>query len=184
MDRRRQKFRDLVRTPWGWAGAVYSERGLQGFVLPRAEREETEALLETLCGPVEKSRPWAALREQLREYFAGRRDALSLPLDVTAPGEFTGRVWREAGEIPPGMTETYGEIARRAGRRGAARAVGQAMRRNPVPLFIPCHRVVGASGPGGFAGSSSPGMKTRLLALEAGAGEEKRVARKKGLGRR
>jgi methylated-DNA-[protein]-cysteine S-methyltransferase len=128
---------------------------------------------------VEKSRPWAALREQLREYFEGSRDALSLSLDVTAPGEFTGRVWREAGKIPPGRTETYGEIARRAGRRGAARAVGQAMKRNPVPLFIPCHRVVGASGLGGFAGSPSPGMKTRLLALEAGAGEEKRVVRKK-----
>ncbi len=179
MGRTRPRFRDLVRTPWGWAGAVYSERGLQGFVLPREEREETEALLEELFGPVEESRPWAALREQLRDYFGGNRGALSLPLDVTAPGEFTGRVWREAGRIPPGRTETYGEIARRAGRRGAARAVGQAMRRNPVPLFIPCHRVVGAGGPGGFAGSPSPGMKIWLLALEAGAGEEKKAGRKK-----
>lgn len=179
MDRNKERCRDLIRTPWGWIGVVYSDDGLQGLVLPRKTRTSAESLLEKKFGRTGRSRPWKELRAQLREWFDGKRGNLSLPLDVTPPGDFTGRVWAAAAAIPPGATATYGEIAERAGSKGAARAAGQALRSNPVPFFIPCHRVVGATGPGGFAGSPLPGLKTRMLALEGVYGKGSRPAGRK-----
>jgi methylated-DNA-[protein]-cysteine S-methyltransferase len=166
MDRERERHHDLINTPWGWIGAVYSDAGLQGLLLPRKTRKEAESLLEKTFGPTGKGRPWKELRGQLRDWFDGKRGKLSLPLDITPPGDFTGRVWAATTAIPPGATATYGEIAERAGSKGAARAAGQALRRNPVPIFIPCHRVMGAAGPGGFAGSPRPGLKMKMLSLE------------------
>jgi len=180
MDRERERHHDLISTPWGWIGAVYSDEGLQGLILPRKTRKSAESLLEKTFGPAGRSRPWKELRDQLRDWFEGKGGKLTLPLDVTPPGDFTGRVWREAVRIPSGATVTYGEIAARAGRKGAARAAGQAMRRNPVPIFIPCHRVVAADGPGGFSGSPLPGLKTRMLAFEAGEKKGRKPARKRG----
>lgn len=168
MHKNEKRCRDLISTPWGWIGAVYSDEGLQGLILPRKTRKSAETHLEKSFGPTGKSRPWKELRDQLRDWFSGKGAKLSLPLDIVPPGDFTGRVWKEAAAIPSGTTVTYGEIAERAGSKGAARAAGQAMRRNPVPFFIPCHRVVGANGPGGFSGSPLPGLKTKMLALEAG----------------
>jgi methylated-DNA-[protein]-cysteine S-methyltransferase len=109
----------------------------------------------------------AAFREvarQLDEYFAGSRTSFDLPL---APGgtPFQRRVWAELARIPAGTTVTYGEIARRAGRPGAARAVGAAVGRNPVSIVVPCHRVVGSDGAlTGYAGGIE--RKAFLLALE------------------
>ncbi len=109
----------------------------------------------------------AAFREvtcQLDEYFAGSRASFDLPL---APGgtPFQRRVWAELARIPAGTTVTYAEIARRAGRPGAARAVGAAVGRNPVSIVVPCHRVVGSDGAlTGYAGGIE--RKAFLLALE------------------
>jgi methylated-DNA-[protein]-cysteine S-methyltransferase len=184
MTRKKERYRDLVKTPWGWVGTIYSHRGLQGLILPRETRQEAEELLEKNFGAGAGNRPWRELRAQLREWFDKGGGNLSLPLDISPPGAFTARVWEEAVKIPPGETATYGEIAARAGRRGAARAVGQAMRRNPVPLAIPCHRVVRKEGPGGFMGNPSPGLKTRMLALEKNGAEGERALRRgKGGGR-
>ncbi|MCG6657675.1 methylated-DNA--[protein]-cysteine S-methyltransferase [Halomonas campisalis] len=103
------------------------------------------------------------VREQLLAYLAGRRRSFSLPL---APGgsEFQRQVWSALQRIPYGETRTYGELARRLGREGAARAIGAANGANPLPLLIPCHRVVAASGLGGYSGGLE--LKRRLLALE------------------
>ncbi len=101
---------------------------------------------------------------QLAQYFAGRRDAFDLPmaLDVT---RFRTRVLRAVGRIPFGQARSYGEIARAVGRPRAARAVGQAVGANPLPLLIPCHRVLAAHGRlGGFGGGLS--WKRYLLELE------------------
>ncbi len=103
---------------------------------------------------------------------SGARSRIDLPdgmLPEVTPFEEACR--NAALAIPPGTTLTYGAVARRIGRPGAARAVGQAMRRNPLPLFVPCHRVVAASGLGGYAGESrrgEPGLaiKRFLLGLE------------------
>lgn len=104
-----------------------------------------------------------AVRE-LEEYFAGERREFTFP--TAAEGTpFQLLVWEALREIPYGETRTYGEIARRIGHPGAARAVGQANNRNPLPIVVPCHRVIGASGTlTGYAGGLA--VKERLLELE------------------
>lgn len=102
--------------------------------------------------------------QQLREYFAGRRREFDVALSLGGT-EFQRRVWKALGEIPFGETRSYAEIARRAGRPIAARAVGAAVGRNPVSIIVPCHRVVGSDGSlTGFAGGLS--RKRWLLAHE------------------
>jgi methylated-DNA-[protein]-cysteine S-methyltransferase len=99
----------------------------------------------------------------VRQYLSGRPvDLTTLVIGIVPPGETTSRIYEEVRKIPYGETATYGEIACRAGT--SPRAVGQAMKRNPVPLVIPCHRVVSRSGPGGF--SPDPEIKILLLSLE------------------
>jgi methylated-DNA-[protein]-cysteine S-methyltransferase len=109
-----------------------------------------------------------AARAQLAEYFAGRRLAFDLPLDM-AGTPFQQRVWRALLDIPYGATTTYGELARRvrpAGGWQAARAVGAANGRNPIAVVVPCHRVVGANGSlAGYGGGLE--RKRFLLELEA-----------------
>ena len=101
---------------------------------------------------------------QLAEYFAGRRRAFALPLDVSGTA-FQQQVWSALRTIPFGETRSYGEIARQIGHPTAARAVGAANGRNPVSIVTPCHRVIGSMGQlTGFAGGLD--VKARLLALE------------------
>lgn len=101
---------------------------------------------------------------QLREYFAGRRAAFDLPLaPVGTP--FQRRVWAAIAKIPHGRTATYGELARRLS--SGARAVGMACGRNPIPIIVPCHRVVAADGRlGGYSGGDGAATKRALLRLE------------------
>jgi O-6-methylguanine DNA methyltransferase len=155
--------RDVFRTPWGWMGAVRSEEGLRGLVLPRQGREEVEMLLGRF-GAAAPAGPWDELRRQVTEYLAGRRRSFRISLDVPPATAFAEEVRRVVASIPYGKTMTYGEVAASAGKPAAARAVGRIMNRNPVPLIIPCHRVLAAAGPGGFA--SGLEMKMRLLVLE------------------
>jgi methylated-DNA-[protein]-cysteine S-methyltransferase len=126
----------------------------------------------------------ARAERQIREYLAGRRRPLdhargrpewvegrrfTVPLDLSGLSPFHRRVLQATRRIPYGRTATYRDLARRVGRPRAARAVGQAMARNPVPLVIPCHRVVAAGGGlGGFSGGLD--LKRRLLALEDARG--------------
>lgn len=106
-----------------------------------------------------------ALR-QLREYFAGARREFELPL-APAGTPFQLRVWAALRRIPYGKTASYGEIAAAVGCPKGPRAVGMANNRNPIAIFIPCHRVIGANGkPVGYAGGLE--AKRRLLELEAG----------------
>jgi len=102
---------------------------------------------------------------QLREYLAGERSAFDLPLRATG-NAFEQLVWAELVRIPYGETASYGEIARRIGHPGAARAVGRANARNPIAIVVPCHRVIGSDGSlTGYAGGLD--LKRALLALEA-----------------
>jgi methylated-DNA-[protein]-cysteine S-methyltransferase len=105
--------------------------------------------------------------EQLAEYFGGARRAFDVPLDLQGT-EFQRRVWSELAGIPFGETRSYGAVAEAIGRPQAARAVGAATGRNPAPVIVPCHRVVGTSGAlTGFAGGLD--AKRALLAHEAEA---------------
>jgi len=106
-------------------------------------------------------------RLQLEEYFAGRRQHFELPLDPRGT-EFQRRVWQRLLKIPYGETTTYGALARELGDPGASRAVGLANGSNPLPIVIPCHRVIGADGSlTGFGGGLA--IKSALLELEHGA---------------
>lgn len=105
-----------------------------------------------------------ATEAQLREYFAGARRTFDLPLAPHGTA-FQRRVWAALRTIPYGETRTYGELAAAIGSPNASRAVGMANHRNPIPIIIPCHRVIGANGTlTGYAGGLE--IKRRLLALE------------------
>lgn len=108
-----------------------------------------------------------AILQQVREYLRGDRRFFDLPLDLRGT-PFQVSVWRAVGEIPYGDTTTYGLLAAGIGRPKATRAVGQAVGANPVPLIIPCHRVIGTSGSLTGFGGGLP-LKERLLALEQGS---------------
>lgn len=108
------------------------------------------------------------LRQRLDLYFSGDRTSFPETLDLNGT-DFQKRAWAAAREIPWGETRSYRWIAVQMGRPGAARAVGQAMRANPVPIVVPCHRVIGENGElRGYGGPDGIGMKEDLLALERG----------------
>ncbi|MBQ0981792.1 MULTISPECIES: methylated-DNA--[protein]-cysteine S-methyltransferase [Micromonospora] len=104
---------------------------------------------------------------ELRAYFAGELTAFTVPVSMPRGSDFERAVWREMTRIPYGETLTYGDVARLVGDPGAARAVGVACNRNPVPVIVPCHRIVGAGGKLVGFGGGLP-RKVKLLELEAG----------------
>lgn len=121
--------------------------------------------------PVATAEDEAALDQaerELGEYFAGERDRFTFPVAIEGTG-FQVDVWRALQDIPYGETRSYGDIAMAIGRPGAARAVGQANRRNHLPIVVPCHRVVASDGAlGGYMGEwrKEGGIKADLLKLE------------------
>lgn len=125
---------------------------------PRPRRPES--------GWIADPAPFQAASAQLAEYFAGGRRAFDLPLAPRGT-EFQRCVWRALAEIPYGGTLSYGELARRIGKPGASRAVGLANGANPLPIVVPCHRVIGADGSLTGFGGGLP-IKRTLLALEGG----------------
>ncbi len=153
----------VFQTAWGWCGIKVSHIGLARVIIPDGcDRREVERMLG---GTPADGRPGAV--KLLYDYFAGKRPSLNIPVDLTRSSDFERAVYREVAKIPCGETASYGEIARRVGRPGAARAVGAAMAVNPVPIVIPCHRVVRADGGlGGFSSRGGTATKQKLLALE------------------
>ncbi|ROO52532.1 methylated-DNA-[protein]-cysteine S-methyltransferase [Micromonospora sp. Llam0] len=107
-----------------------------------------------------------AALDQLRGYFAGASTGFTVPLSVRRGTEFERAVWRRMTDIPYGQTETYGAVAAAVGDPQAARAVGVACNRNPIPVIVPCHRIVGAGGKLVGFGGGLP-RKRHLLELEA-----------------
>jgi O-6-methylguanine DNA methyltransferase len=104
---------------------------------------------------------------QLDEYFHGLRRQFTVPLSMKGP-QFSQRVWQELIHIPYGQTRSYAEIAQAIGKPKSYRAVGQANRRNPLPIFIPCHRVIGKDGSmTGYIGKQYINIKEELLELES-----------------
>ncbi len=123
---------------------------------PHARRAESHWVAD--------AKPFQAVMAQLEEYFAGRRRTFDLPLDPEGT-RFQLTVWQALTRIPYGETVSYGELARRIGNPQASRAVGLANGANPLPIVVPCHRVIGADGSlTGFGGGLD--IKRKLLALE------------------
>ncbi|MEI6689088.1 MAG: methylated-DNA--[protein]-cysteine S-methyltransferase [Thermoleophilia bacterium] len=150
-----------VSTPLGDITAVADEDGLTQVILAG---DDGSVLAEaTEGGPIVD-----AAAQQLAEYFAGERMAFDVPLAPQGT-EFQQTVWKALGDVPFGTTATYGEIARAIGQLTATRAVGAANGRNPIPIIIPCHRVIGASGElTGYSGGGGIETKRRLLDHESG----------------
>lgn len=114
----------------------------------------------------ENTKPFRRVIQQLKEYFAGKRQSFDLDL-APAGTPFQLKVWRALRRIPYGETWSYGQLAQRVGNPKAARAVGAANGQNPLPIVVPCHRVIGANGSlTGFGGGLS--IKQKLLELESG----------------
>jgi methylated-DNA-[protein]-cysteine S-methyltransferase len=155
-------------TPLGVATVAASERGLVRVMLPNEDRERS---LETLAREVsprvlESPRRVDRARRELDEYFAGRRRAFDLEVDLRLTGgKFYRRVLERLSGVPFGHTLSYGEIAARAGNPRAHRAAGTAVATNPVPIVIPCHRVIRSVGDLGNYGGG-PEAKRFLLELE------------------
>jgi methylated-DNA-[protein]-cysteine S-methyltransferase len=151
----------LMVTPFGRMVAAGNDEALHQVYLPNA----TEELYETLEDERE-GRPEAVAEteRQVKEYFAGERRRFDVPLDPKGT-DFQRAVWFALAEIPYGETASYGEIAERVGKPTAFRAVGAANGRNPIPLILPCHRVIGSSGKlVGYGGGLE--LKGELLAHE------------------
>ncbi|MBN2200321.1 methylated-DNA--[protein]-cysteine S-methyltransferase [bacterium] len=159
-----------TKTPLGTLTLVASRKGLFSVILPVKGKGIPEAWLRGRLAGLDLVRDDPGLAgtvRQIGEYFGGKRKAFSVRLDLRGT-EFQKKVWKALSAIPYGRTETYGSIARRIGRPGAARAVGAACGANPAAIVIPCHRVVGNGGAlTGFAGGLA--MKKKLLELEKGS---------------
>jgi len=159
-----------LETPVGALLIAGDAEAVRSITFPRrgrAAKPEPE-WQETPRGPVSD-----AVR-QLREYFAGKRADFDLPL-APAGTAFQRAVWRQLQGIPYGETISYGELARRVGNPKASRAVGSANGANPLPIVIPCHRVIAGDGSLGGFGGGLPAKQT-LLALELGASAAKRTS--------
>ena len=152
---------DVVDSPVGPLHLAGTKRGLCRISY---FGDDWEDVLARQFGVRVLRSPLDDVRRELDEYFEGRRQTFELPLDLrVAP--FHADVLRELAQVPYGQTDTYGSLARKAGRPGAARAVGTVMNRNPIPIVLPCHRIVGASGAlTGYAGGLE--VKRHLLRLE------------------
>ena len=158
-------------TPFGDIVVVLGPDGVERVTLPLAESDLVVADAQIRGLATTKSRRVARVARQLDEYFAGRRREFDVEvnLEATQLSELQRHVLETVrAEVPYGETVTYGELAELAGRAGAARAVGTAMSRNPVPFFVPCHRVVAAGGIGGYGGGAAGiALKRALLDREA-----------------
>jgi O-6-methylguanine DNA methyltransferase len=160
------------QTALGWVGLAWSAEGIVALGLPQPTEAEALRRLPTSPGSHPAPPPGLdveVLTDKLRGFFEGEAVAFDEPLDPAIGTAFQRRVWACTRDIPRGQTRTYGELARLAGSPEAARAVGQAMARNPWPVIVPCHRVVGHDGRlTGFGGGLD--MKRKMLAMEGALG--------------
>jgi len=164
-------------TPMGscgiaWSGGADSrEMSVARFQLPEATVKATEARIARFSGAHVQSAPPPSIVkiiERVRKHLRGEaQDLRDVPVDLDSVGAFERMVYRAAREIPVGETRTYGQLAKAVGRPNAARAVGNALKKNPIALIVPCHRIQAAGGrPGGFSAHGGCATKAKILALE------------------
>lgn len=167
----------VVDTAVGPCGLAWTDAGVVGFALPAGDAAATARDLATRHPeavaiaepdlPAEIADVVAAVRELLA---GGTTDLAWVPVDLPTGPDLAHRAWAHIRTIPPGRTETYGEVAAALGMPGAAQAIGRAIGDNPVPVIVPCHRVVGADGRlTGFSAHGGLDTKRRLLEVEGAA---------------
>ncbi len=161
----------LFRTAIGHCGIAWGARGVVALQLPEANESATLARLLRRHSGAGSRRPAFEIQRTVDDIvalLAGEpRDLKHVRLDMTQVPPFHQSVYAVVRNIAPGQTRSYGEVAALCGDRHAARAVGQAMARNPIPIIVPCHRVLAAGGKsGGFSANGGVTTKLRLLAIE------------------
>lgn len=161
-------FYDLLETSLGWVGVLASPRGIRRTTLPQSTAWKAAELLGPEAhGAVHRPGAFSDLHRRLQAHFNGEQVTFDDPLDLDGASPFFREAWEACRSIPRGESRSYAWLAAQAGSPGAARAAGQAMARNRVPILIPCHRVIGSDGGlHGFGGGLD--LKQRLLELEAG----------------
>ena len=160
-------------TAIGPCGVAWNDRGLTGVQLPEKDRAATERRLAAKAasaGAAEPPPAVAAIVADIQRHLAGEAvDFATVAVDLSGLDPFRQKLYETMRSLPWGHTTTYGELARQLGATGweGARDVGEAMGRNPVPVVIPCHRVLAAGGKlGGFSAHGGAATKAKLLALE------------------
>jgi methylated-DNA-[protein]-cysteine S-methyltransferase len=165
----------VFASPIGPCAIAWSADGaVCGLALPDGAPDTTLEQLRRAhpdCEPQSPPPAVQAVIARITELLDGRPDDLrDVDIDVAGASEFARQVWDATRDVAPGCTTTYGELARQIGSPHAAREVGQALGRNPIPIIVPCHRVVGAGGR--LVGFSAPGgvtTKLRILGIEQAA---------------
>lgn len=154
-------------SPFGRLLLAKTKRGLVRVGLPNQDTDQLLADLSARVSPrvLEAPAELDEVRRELELYFASKLDSFDLPLDWRLSSGFRQRVLRAIDRIPYGQTRTYTEMARKAGNERAVRAAGSACGSNPIPLVVPCHRVLRTGGALGGYGGGLP-MKQALLELE------------------
>ena len=163
----------LFDTVIGTAAVAWRGEALVATWLPEASREALEAAVRRRLPEGAQSDPPAAIARAIGavvRLLAGEAEDLDfVEIDLDGVAAFDASVWLAARAIPPGETLTYGTLAARIGEPGAARAVGAALGRNRFPIVVPCHRILAATGTGGFSAPGGRGTKLRLLEIERAA---------------
>jgi methylated-DNA-[protein]-cysteine S-methyltransferase len=158
-------------SPLGTGQVATTERGIVSIALPTfGQQSFLDQLVEVSPRVLEIPKRLDRARRELDQYFQGRRREFELELDwQLVRSEFSSRVLHETAKLPYGVTASYGEVAARAGNSRAFRAAGTALGHNPIPIVVPCHRVLRAGGVLGNYGGG-PEMKAFLLRLEGAIG--------------
>ncbi|MCK4343109.1 MAG: methylated-DNA--[protein]-cysteine S-methyltransferase [Phycisphaerae bacterium] len=162
------KYR-IVKTPLGYVGFVATARGVRRVYLPETTKTTLRRAIKNDHNAIgEDDTLLPELADNLRQYFTGEKTDFAVRLDFDDASPFHVAIWKACRQVRYGKTVSYGELARRAGKPGAARAVGTAMSRNPLPIVVPCHRVLKSDGTlGGYSGPGGVELKRRLLEMES-----------------
>lgn len=159
----------IFKTRWGWFGLAGGQAGLRRACLPLADKDAVQSyLLTDIENPIRSADAFADCRALVNNYFDGQRvDFSRVPVDVSMFGAFAQAVLTALHRLPYGKTLTYSALAAAAGRPRAIRAAANAVANNPLPLIIPCHRILRKDGLlGGFSAPGGVATKQRLLELE------------------
>ena len=162
----------IFLTAWGWAGFVVDRKGLLIFVLPEERKEDVlfKIRKELKCNNLlEDNRGWESLIKKVKEYYTGKKvDFMDCQLNLDNYTNFQKKILQTVKKISYGEIRSYKEAAEAAGYPRAYRAVGNTMRNNPLPLIIPCHRVIKSDGGlGGFSGKEGIALKRKMIDLES-----------------
>ena len=162
----------IFLTAWGWAGFAVAAEGLRIFILPEEKKEDVLCRIKKELNSnhlFEDNKGWEILIQQVKVYYTGKKvDFIDCQLNLDNYTNFQKEILQTVRKIPYGEIRSYKEAAEAAGYPRAYRAVGNTMRNNPLPLIIPCHRVIKSDGGlGGFSGKEGIALKKKMIDLES-----------------